>query len=104
MSHWGQGITTPLFGIDTGLDPTTVWDDFNFFIFPNAILLLYIVTFFTSKKVTKEGGSCSQALPPMDGRYLKNAGAVFLSATLRASPEKALRNSSPKNAPQTVLA
>ena len=41
------------------------------------ILLLYIVTFFTSKKVTKEGGSYSQALPPMDGGYLKNAGAVF---------------------------
>jgi hypothetical protein len=41
------------------------------------ILLLYLATFFTSKKVAKEGGSCSQALPPMDGRYLKNAGAVF---------------------------
>jgi hypothetical protein len=56
---------------------TTARNDFNFFIFPNVILLLYIVTFFTSKKVTKEGGSYSQALPPMDGRYLKNAGAVF---------------------------
>jgi len=87
-----------------GFDSTTVWDDFNFFIFPNVILLHYIVTFFTSKKVTKEGGSYSQALPPMDGGVLEKRRSSFLSAPLRASPEKTLRNSSQKNAPQTVLA
>jgi hypothetical protein len=67
----------------TGLDLTTAWDDFNFFISANVILLLYIVTFFTSKKVTKEGGSYSQA-SGSSARFARK-GAAELVAKKRSS-------------------
>jgi hypothetical protein len=58
-------------------------DDFNCFIFPNVILLLYIVTFFTSKKVIKEGGSYSQASGSA-ARFVRK-GAAELVAKKRSS-------------------
>jgi hypothetical protein len=62
---------------------TTARNDFNFFIFPNVILLLYLVTFFTSKKVTKEGGSYSQA-SGSSARFARK-GAAELVAKKRSS-------------------
>ncbi|MFT6221105.1 MAG: hypothetical protein ACJA0C_000505 [Candidatus Endobugula sp.] len=94
--------------MDTGIRPLLSGmisiSSFFLTLYGYVIRLLSLVAFFTSKKVTKEGGSYSQALPPLDGGVREKRRSSFLSAPLRASPEKALRNSLPKNAPLAVLA